>query len=698
MAHTARMLALLAALEIPQLLRDLAVVLAVAGVVSVVFQRLGQPVVLGYLLAGALLGPYIPVPIYVRDEASLRELSELGVTLVVFGIGLEFSLSRLRGLGAGALLLVVVEMGVQLLLGSAIGRAMGLDPRGGLFLGTLVAISSTMLVQRLVSQSGVDGRLRTLVLGLLVVEDLGAILLLALLSAFGSGAEAGWDELGATCLRLFVFLASVVALGAWLVPPAAKAVLKLQRRETTTMAALGWCLVLALVASSAGFSPALGAFLAGSILAQAGAGHEVEARIEGVRDLFAGVFFVTVGMLVDPDLLQAHWGLVLGIAALVLCGKFVGVFLGALVAGADRPVAVRAALACGQIGELNFVVAGLGVAGGFLPSYYSSAAVGACAVCAFVAPLLLQRADKVALALDRAVPQRLDILTKVYASWLAELRGSGARGKRFAVLQAALSPLFVSTALLSILLGAAGFLWDHGTPWIARATGLGPTGSAIVLLVLVALPAASLTWRLQNHARRVAGMLSDAILPRVVGRMDAAATPRRALAAMAHALLLFAAGLPVLVLSAHFLPALASPLVLALLFVVVSLVAWRAATQLVSHVRASAEVIAEALGLGLSVEELERQLQALLPGIGRIAVARVPSGADCVGRSLAELQLQSATGAEVLAAARGKATQALPDDGRVLAADDLLALGGSPDAVQAALRLLQSTSTPSTPK
>ena len=698
MAHTASMPTLLAALEIPQLLRDLALVLAVAGVVSVVFQRLGQPVVLGYLLAGALLGPYIPVPLYVRDEASLRELSELGVTLVVFGIGLEFSLSRLRGLGAGAVLLVVVEMGVQLLLGSAIGRAMGLDPRGGLFLGTLVAVSSTMLVQRLVGHAGVDGRLRALVLGLLVVEDLGAILLLALLSAFGSGAEAGWDELGATSLRLLVFLASVIALGVWLVPPAAKAVLQLGRRETTTMAALGWCLVLALVASSAGFSPALGAFLAGSILAQAGASHEVEARIEGVRDLFAGVFFVTVGMLVDPDQLQAHWGLVLGLAALVLVGKFVGVFLGSLVAGADRPVAVRAALACGQIGELNFVVAGLGVAGGFLPEYYSSAAVGACAVCAFVAPLALQRADRIALVLDRFVLQRLDILTKLYASWLAELRGPVARGQRYAVLQAALSPLVVSIALLSMLLGAAGFLWDHGTPWIARATGLGPTGSAVVLLLLVALPAGSLAWRMERHARGVAGLLADAILPRVVGRMDAAATPRRALAAMAHALLLLASALPVLVVSAHFLPALASPLVLFLLLLVVTLVAWRAATQLVSHVRASAAVIAEALGLGLPADELERQLQVLLPGIGKLVVVRVPAGADCIGRSFAELQLQSATGAEVLAVARGRTTQALPGEEHVLAADDLLALGGSPDAVQGATRLLHSTSTPSMPK
>ncbi len=687
-----------ASMEIPQLLRDLAVVLAVAGVVSVVFQRLGQPVVLGYLLAGAMLGPYIPVPLYVRDEASLRELSELGVTLVVFGIGLEFSLSRLRGLGLGAVLLVVVEMGTQLLLGSAIGRAMGLDPRGGLFLGTLVAISSTMLVQRLVGQAGVDARLRALVLGLLVVEDLGAILLLALLSAFGSGAEAGWDELGSTSLRLVVFLASVIALGAWLVPPAAKAVLRLGRRETTTMAALGFCLVLALVASSAGFSPALGAFLAGSILAQADASHEVEARIEGVRDLFAGVFFVTVGMLVDPDQLQAHWGLVLGLAALVLVGKFVGVFIGALVAGADRPVAVRAALACGQIGELNFVVAGLGVAGGFLPAHYASTAVGACALCAFVAPLALQQADRVALALDRILPQRLDILTKVYASWLAELRGSGGRPRRYAVLQSALSPLVVTTALLSILLGAAGFLWDHGTPWIARATGLGSAGSAVVLLALVALPAGSLAWRTELHARRVAGLVADAILPRVAGRMDAAATPRRALGAMAHALLLLASALPVLVVSAHFLPALASPVVLALLFLVVALVAWRAATQLASHVRASAEVIAEALGLGLPPHELERQLQALLPGIGKLAVVCVPEEADCIGRDLAQLQLQSSTGAEVLACARAGKTRALPGDDLVLAAGDLLALGGSPDAVRAATRLVHSTSTPSMPK
>jgi len=448
--------------EVPHLVRDLALVLGVAAITSVLFQKWRQPLVLGYLLAGAILGPNIPVPLHVYDETVLRDLSELGVTLVVFCIGLEFSLSRIGTMGAGALIATSVEMGLQLLLGVLIGHALGLDPRGGLFLGTLIAVSSTMLVQRVLNERTKDPRLRELVLGLLVVEDLGVILLLAILSAFSSGAEASWSEVGITTLKLGVFLVSTLAIGMWLLPQAWLAVLRLRRKETTIVFALGVCFFFALVASAAGFSSALGAFLAGSILAQAGAGHEIERRIEGVRDMFAAVFFVTVGMLVDPDVLLEHAGLVALLFGVVVVGKFFGVGLGTFLSGADRPVALRAGLAMGQIGEFGFVVAGMGVSSQFLPAHYSSVAVAVCALSAFTAPLFLSHADSIAAGVERVLPRRLETLGSLYSAWLAQLRASGARDVRYGAQRKLLRALALDLGALALLVGATGTLYARG--------------------------------------------------------------------------------------------------------------------------------------------------------------------------------------------------------------------------------------------
>jgi len=676
--------------EVPHLVRDLALVLGVAAITSVLFQKWRQPLVLGYLLAGAILGPNIPVPLHVYDETVLRDLSELGVTLVVFCIGLEFSLSRIGTMGAGALIATSVEMGLQLLLGVLIGHALGLDPRGGLFLGTLIAVSSTMLVQRVLNERTKDPRLRELVLGLLVVEDLGVILLLAILSAFSSGAEASWSEVGITTLKLGVFLVSTLAIGMWLLPQAWLAVLRLRRKETTIVFALGVCFFFALVASAAGFSSALGAFLAGSILAQAGAGHEIERRIEGVRDMFAAVFFVTVGMLVDPDVLLEHAGLVALLFGVVVVGKFFGVGLGTFLSGADRPVALRAGLAMGQIGEFGFVVAGMGVSSQFLPAHYSSVAVAVCALSAFTAPLFLSHADSIAAGVERVLPRRLETLGSLYSAWLAQLRASGARDVRYGAQRKLLRALALDLGALALLVGATGTLYARGTPAVARALDLGPAAAGAVLLLLVAVPALPLLARVLVHTRKLALAMALKALPPVQGRMDAAVTPRRSLAMAVQVALLLAAATPLVALAAPFLPVLASPAVVLVVVIPLAWLVWRAATQLDGHVRAGAEVIAEALVQSQGNQAAVALLPQLLPGIGELRVVPLDSGNPSCGATLRELELASGCGAQVYAVTRGTERITMPDEDFELRAGDLVALGGSPDAVAAAERRLHA--------
>ncbi|HTO95989.1 MAG TPA: cation:proton antiporter, partial [Myxococcales bacterium] len=349
-------------------LTNLAIVLCAAAVTTVVFQRLRQPVVLGYLIAGLLVGPHVPVPL-VADAETIHGLSELGVTLLLFGIGLEFTFEKLLRVGAAAAIVALVEISVQILLGDATALLFGWTPQEALCAGAMVAISSTTIIAKVFDEMKVAGRLRDLVLGVLVVEDLVAILLLAAFTALASGSLSP-AEMGRTAGRLALFLAVVITLGMLIVPRLVRAVLKLDRPETTAVACIGICFAFALLAWRLGYPVALGAFISGSLVAESGEGVRIEHLLQPVRDVFAAVFFVSVGMLIDPALVRANWLPILALSAVVIGGKLVGVSLPAFFTGNGVRNSIAAGMSLSQIGEFSFLIVGLGVslgaAGGFL--------------------------------------------------------------------------------------------------------------------------------------------------------------------------------------------------------------------------------------------------------------------------------------------------------------------------------------------
>ena len=271
-------------------LTNLAIVLCVAAVTTVVFQRLRQPVVLGYILAGLLVGPHVPFPL-VADDEIIRGLSELGVILLLFTIGLEFTVEKLLRVGAAAAIVAAVEVSIQIILGDLAGRIFGWSPRESLFAGAVVAISSTTIIAKAFAELRIGGRLRELVLSILIVEDLIAILLLAALTTLSAGRLSP-AELGITAGRLALFLGCVVVAGLLIIPRLVRAILKLDRPETTAVASVGICFAFALLAQRFGYSVALGAFLAGTLVAESQHGVSIEHLLQPVRDLFAAVFFV----------------------------------------------------------------------------------------------------------------------------------------------------------------------------------------------------------------------------------------------------------------------------------------------------------------------------------------------------------------------------------------------------------------------
>lgn len=313
-------------------LGSLALVLCLAAATTVVFQRLRQPVVFGYLLAGMILGPYVPVPI-AADPTTVRTFSELGVIMLMFSLGLEFSLRRVIQIAATSGLTALAETSMMLGLGYTLGQLFGWSARESIFVGAIVAISSTTIIAKAFAEQDIRGRVKDVVFGILIVEDLIAIFLVAVLSTLATGTEPSFGGLAATGLRLAMFLVGLIGIGLLVVPRLVRRVIDLDRPETTVVACIGICFAAALLALTFGYSVALGAFIAGSLVAESGQTALIERLIEPVRDMFVAIFFVSVGMLIDPRVVLDHWGAVAALAVLVVLGKLLAVSVGAFLTG-----------------------------------------------------------------------------------------------------------------------------------------------------------------------------------------------------------------------------------------------------------------------------------------------------------------------------------------------------------------------------
>jgi CPA2 family monovalent cation:H+ antiporter-2 len=676
-------------------LKDLAVVLGVAAVTTVVFQRLHLPVVLGYLLAGLVVGPHVPVQLVV-DVATIHTLSELGVVLLMFSLGLEFSLRKLVRLGPRVALVAVVEMGLMLTLGYLAGQLLGWTPLASAFAGAVVAISSTMLVARVLMEERAEHQLRDLVYGVLVVEDLVAIVLIAALTALTFEGQLSAARVLSTGGRLLVFLAGSFAVGLLLVPPAMRAIARLRSSETTLVASVGLCFGAALVALWAGYSVALGAFLAGSLVTESGAGRQVETLVRPVRDMFAAIFFVSIGMLLDPATIAREWAVVLVLTAVVLLGKTCGVAIGAFLTGHGTKLSLRAGFSLAQVGEFSFIIAGLGVALGGPAAALPHVAVAVCAITAFLSPLLVRVAEPVALYVDRRLPRPLQTFVTLYGSWVELLRGGAHRSTPWAPVRTTGRFVLLDAVLLAGLVIGTSLNWDD---MLAQALMLtGEPGSARgLLLAAAAACAAPFALGLVRSSRRLGHALAQVALPgRGSGKMDPADAPRRALVVTLQIGVVMIVGLPLIAVTQPFLPAFQGAALAVTALVLLGITFWRTATNLQGHMRAGAEIVAEALSAPKRGEaETLEEVQRMLPGLGTLVPVRVGAASAAAGRSLAELNLRGRTGATAVALRRGGADDPIvfPTAKVILHEGDLLALSGSHDAIAEAVRLLESGGT-----
>jgi len=657
----------------------LALVLGVAAVTTVVFHKLKQPVVLGYLVAGLLVGPHFAAFPLTANTELIQALSELGVILLMFALGLEFRLGALARVGPTALLTGLFETSAMVWLGFLAGRAFGWTSLESIATGAIVAISSTTIVARAFAELNVKDPVKGIVVGVLLVEDLVAIVLMAALTALATGAGLSPGDVALTLGRLGAFLAALLIGGLLIVPRLMRLVLKQGRDEMVVVTAIALSFGFALLASVAGYSVALGAFIAGSLVAESGEGHRVELAVRPIRDLFAAVFFISVGMLLDPTLLEDTWPFMLALAVLVVLGKVLFVSLGLFFTGNGVRTSVQSGLSLAQIGEFSFIIAGLGLSLGATRAFLYPLAVAVSALTTLTTPALIRAAPRIADAIDRRLPTRIQTLVSLYASWLEGLKKPRAA-----------STISPERKLVRLLLLDAGSI-------VATLIGLSllvPRVDGMARWALFALGfgvLATLGFGLARVLRALGDALASRALP-ASGRVDLSRAPREALAAFFRVIAAVLVLAPALALLSPFL----SPAWLTLVTVVVLLALlisfWRRATDFEGHLRAGAEVVVAALQ---QADESPHSGDALtearahLPGIGEPVSCVIDAHSAAVGRTLGELNLRGLTGATVLAIHRAGSDVVLPTATERFAGGDVLALVGSAEAVEAAKELLR---------
>lgn len=404
-------------MHVPPLIEDLGLILAAAGIVTLLFKKFHQPIVLGYIIAGILVGPHFNLFPTIGDSENIKVWGEIGVLFLLFGLGLEFSFKKLARVGGAASITALIEVVVMGSLGYFVGKAFGWTTMDSLFLGGILSISSTTIIIRAFEELGIKGRgFVSLVFGVLIVEDLIAILLLVLLSTIALTQSFAGGDLLIAMVKLSFFLVLWFVLGIFILPTLLRRLQPLLTPETLLVVSLGLCFLMVMLTTRAGFSPALGAFMMGSVLAETREGKRIEHLIEPVKNLFAAIFFVSVGMLIDPQLLINYAGPIAIITIVTILGKVFSIGLGVLLSGRPLRHAIQCGLSVAQIGEFSFIIAGLGLSLKVTSDFLYPLAVGVSAVTTFTTPYLMKYADHLANFAEARLPKRAHETLENYSS------------------------------------------------------------------------------------------------------------------------------------------------------------------------------------------------------------------------------------------------------------------------------------------
>lgn len=390
------------------LVADLALILISAGIITVIFRWLKQPLILGYLVAGFLVGPHFGLFPDVTSVHTVDQWAEIGIIFLLFSLGLEFSFKKLLKVGSSALITAMTIFIGMLVVGMTVGKAMGWTTMESIFLGGMISMSSTTIIIKSFEDLGLKKKpFANIVFGTLIIEDLLAILLMVLLSTLAVSKQFSGEEMVGSLLKLIFFMVLWFTVGIFLIPIAMRKAKSFLNDETLLVLAIGLCFGMVIFANAVGFSSALGAFVMGSILAETLQGEKIEKMIENIKNLFGAIFFVSVGMMVDPQIIVQYWKPVLLLTLIVTFGQPFLATLGVLISGRPLKTSIRAGMSLSQIGEFAFILASLGASLGVMREFIYPVMVAVSVITTFITPYFMKLSSPFSEWLEDHIPPKV---------------------------------------------------------------------------------------------------------------------------------------------------------------------------------------------------------------------------------------------------------------------------------------------------
>lgn len=475
--------------EIPHLIQDLALILMVAGLVTLLFKKLRQPLVLGYIVAGFLVSPHMPYLMSVVDKADIQTWADIGVMFLLFSLGLDFSFKKILKMGMAPVIAALTIIFCMMALGTGVGTMFGWSRMNCLFLAGMLAMSSTTIIYKALDDLGLrQQRFAGLVMSVLILEDVLAIVMMVMLSTIARGANPDGSMMIESVGKIVFFLVLWFVVGIFLIPPFLRKTRRLMNDETLVVVALGLCCAMAVLSTTVGFSSAFGAFVMGSILAETIEADKITTVVEPVKNLFGAIFFVSVGMLVDPAILVSYAVPILVLVLTILVGQAIFGTMGFMLSGQPLKTAMRCGFSMAQIGEFAFIIASLGLSLRVISDFLYPVVVAVSVITTFLTPYMMKAAIPCYEFMERRLPRkwirRLDHMGAIHHTtqtennhWRALLKAMAWNVVIYSILSAAVVAIMLSIFLpfmRRLLPGWELHWWANGITGILTVAMISP--------------------------------------------------------------------------------------------------------------------------------------------------------------------------------------------------------------------------------
>ncbi|MEN9918437.1 MAG: hypothetical protein RL662_873 [Bacteroidota bacterium] len=661
--------------HLPTLVSDLALILITAGLVTIVFKLFKQPVVLGYIVAGFLVSPNFALFPNVGDMTNISTWAEIGVIFLLFALGLEFSFKKLIDVGGTASISSFIDMGSMIAMGYIIGQLMGWSDMESIFLGGMLSMSSTTIIIKAFNDMGLQKKkFAGIVFGMLIVEDLVAILLLVLLSTIAVSQHFEGMDLIFNVLKLIFFVVIWFVGGIYIVPSLLKRFNKYLNDETLLIIAMGMCLGMVLFASAVGFSAALGAFIMGSILAETVESKHIEHLLTPIKNLFGAVFFVSVGMMISPNILVEYALPIFVITLAVIIGHVLFATIGVMASGEGLRVAMQAGFSLAVIGEFSFIIATLGMKLGVISDFIYPIIVSVSVITTFTTPYMIKAAIPLYNILEQRIPEK----------WEKFLIGYAASNQKTLNLQNDWNILLrkvLSTVSIYFLLALAAFFLSRNfvIPFVLKnISGIGGSLTAALITLLLMTPFMGAIVRRETHNKEAERLWKDSHFNK--GALIALSLLRATLCVM----------LILMVLIPLFPKATAVLLIIALGITI--LFAFNEGFKNPS--KKMENRFFENLNIKENTEDRKKTLNKasrnlLLAKNIHLEEIEVPQNSPRAGKTLAELNFKQTTGVNIVSIIRGSIKINIPDGNVQLFPFDKLIVSGTDEELQQLMNVLE---------